>query len=111
MPLLEAFKRWLDELAPQMLPNRLLGKAIAYTCNQWQYLSRYIRYIRYIRYGRSPMDNNLVERDIRTFCTGRKSWLFSDRVAGAKASAMVYRLMPPCRACGVEPCLSAARSK
>jgi transposase len=36
-------------------------------------------------------------------CTGRKSWLFHDTVAGAKASAMVYSLMLTCRACNVEP--------
>lgn len=34
--------------------------------------------------------------------TARKSWLFSDTVAGAKASAVVYSLMLTCRACGVE---------
>jgi hypothetical protein len=45
----------------------------------------------------------VIERDIRPFCTGRKSWLFSDTVAGAKASAMVYSLMLTCRACNVEP--------
>jgi transposase len=35
-----------------------------------------------------PIDNNLLERDIRIFATGRKSWLFSDTVDGAKASAV-----------------------
>ena len=50
-----------------------------------------------------PIDNNLLERDIRIFATGRKSWLFSDTVAGAKASAVIYSLMLTCRACGVEP--------
>ena len=96
-PLLESFKQWLDELAPLTLPNSLLGKAIAYTRNQWQYLSYYVTD------GQAPIDNNVIERDIRPFCTGKKSWLFSDSVAGAKASAMVYSLMLTCRACGVEP--------
>jgi len=40
---------------------------------------------------------------IRIFATGRKSWLFSDTVDGAKASAVTYSLMLTCRACGVEP--------
>jgi hypothetical protein len=31
------------------------------------------------------------------------SWIFSDTVAGAKASAMVYSLMLTCRVCNVEP--------
>jgi len=35
--------------------------------------------------------------------TGRKSWLFSDTVDGARASAVVYSIMLTCRACGVEP--------
>ena len=97
VPLLDGLKAWLDELEPQTLPKSLLGKAIAYTRNQWQYLSRYVDD------GQAAIDNNVIERDIRPFCTGRKSWLFSDSVAGAKASAMVYSLMLTCRACGVEP--------
>nr|CUV21257.1 protein of unknown function [Ralstonia solanacearum] len=32
----------------------------------------------------------------------QNTWLHSDTVAGAKASATVYRLMLTCRACGVE---------
>lgn len=50
-----------------------------------------------------PIDNNLLERDIRIFATGRKSWLFSDTVEGARASAVVYSLMLTCRASRVEP--------
>jgi transposase len=97
VPLLNSFKAWLDELAPKVLPESLLGKAISYCRNQWPYLSRYAMY------GHAPVDNNILERDIRPFCTGRKSWLYSDTVAGAKASATVYSLMLTCRACGVEP--------
>ena len=97
VPLLNAFKDWLDELAPKVLPQSLLGKAISYCRNQWPYLSRYVMD------GHAPIDNNVIERDIRPFVTGRKSWLHSDTVAGAKASATVYSLMLTCRACGVEP--------
>ncbi|MER9902819.1 transposase domain-containing protein, partial [Mesorhizobium sp. M0130] len=53
--------------------------------------------------GSMPIDNNLLVRDIRIFATGRKSWLFSDTVDGARASAVIYSLMLTCRACGVEP--------
>lgn len=97
MPLLDALRTWLDEQAPHVLPESLLGRAISYTRNQWEYLSRYVND------GRAPVDNNVIERDIRPFCTGRNSWMFSDTVAGAKASAMVYSLMLTCRACNVEP--------
>ena len=97
VPLLDAFKIWLDEQAPQVLPESLTGKAISYTRNQWEYLRRYVED------GHAPVDNNVLERDIRPFTTGRKAWLFSDTVAGAKASAIIYSLMLTCRACGVEP--------
>jgi transposase len=97
LPLLDAFKAWLDTQAPQVLPESLLGKAISYTRNQWEYLSRYVID------GRAPVDNNILERDIRPFATARHSWLFSDTVAGAKASAIVYSLVLTCRACNVEP--------
>ena len=59
--------------------------------------------LRYVDDGAAPIDNNLLERDIRPFTTGRKNWLFADTVAGAKASAIIYSLMLTCRACGVEP--------
>jgi len=48
--------KWLDELAPQILPESLLGKAISYTRNQWTFLSRYVND------GRAPIDNNVIER-------------------------------------------------
>jgi transposase len=79
------------------LPDSKLGDAVSYTLNQWENLTRYVED------GRMPIDNNLLERDIRIFATGRKSWLFSDTVDGAKASAVVYSLMLTCRASRVEP--------
>ena len=96
-PILNALKAWLDDIAPKVLPDSKLGDAVSYTLNQWDYLTRYTED------GSMPIDNNLLERDIRIFATGRKSWLFSDTVDGAKASAIVYSLVLTCRACGVEP--------
>ncbi|WP_353642849.1 IS66 family transposase [Mesorhizobium sp. WSM2239] len=97
VPILNALKLWLDQIAPKVLPDSKLGDAVSYTLNQWDYLTRYTGD------GSMPIDNNLLERDIRIFATGRKSWLFSDTVDGARASAIVYSLVLTCRACGVEP--------
>lgn len=97
VPILNALKTWLDEIAPKVLPDSKLGDAVSYTLNQWEYLTRYTED------GRMPIDNNLLERDIRVFATGRKSWLFSDTADGAKASAVIYSLMLTCRASRVEP--------
>lgn len=97
LPVLTALKAWLDNIAPKVVPDTKLGDAVSYTLNQWDYLTRYTSD------GRIPIDNNILERDIRVFATGRKSWLFSDTADGAKASAVIYSLMLTCRTCGVDP--------
>lgn len=97
VPVLNALKPWLDAIAPNVVPDTKLGDAVSYTLSQWPHLTRYVED------GRMPIDNNLLERDIRLFATGRKSWLFCDTVDGARASAVIYSLMLTCRACGVEP--------
>jgi hypothetical protein len=97
LPVLAALETWLEQHADKVLPKSLLGAAITYARNQWPYLRRYADD------GDAPIDNNLIERDIRPFTTGRKNWLFSSTVAGANASAVIYSIMLTCRACGVEP--------
>ncbi|MBW9056663.1 transposase [Rhizobium mesosinicum] len=97
LPVLNALKMWLDNIAPKVVPDTKLGDAVSYTLNQWDYLTRYTRD------GSVPIDNNILEHEIRVFATGRKSWLFSDTADGAKASAVIYSLMLTCRACGVDP--------
>lgn len=95
--ILDAFYAWLVSNQQEVLPKSLIGKAIGYALGQWKYL------VGYLDDGRAPVDNNLIERDIRPFTTGRKAWLFSDTVAGAKASAIIYSIMLTCRACNIEP--------
>ena len=68
-----------------------------YLDHQWDKL------IRYCEDGRLNIDNNPVERAIRPFVTGRKNWLFSDTVKGAKASANLYSLIETAKANGLEP--------
>src|SRR5579864_4123777 len=94
---LDALYVWLIKNQKEILPKSLIGKAIGYALGQWKYL------VRYVNDGRAPADNNLIERDIRPFTTGRKAWLFSDTVAGANASAIIYSIMLTCRACNIEP--------
>jgi len=96
-PLLEEFKHWLEEKAPLTPPGGLLGKAIAYTLNQWS------RLIAYLQDGRLRPDNNLVENAIRPFVVGRKNWLFSGHPRGAAASAFLYSLIETAKANGLKP--------
>jgi len=97
IPQLNEIRKWLDKSLPQVPPSSLIGKALNYLNNQWEHL------IRYCEDGRLEIDNNACERAIRPFTTGRKNWLFSSSVAGAKASANLYSLVETAKANGLEP--------
>jgi transposase len=86
-PILDDFKKWLSKRQLQTPPKGLLGKAIAYTLNQWH------RLVGYIEDGRLAPDNNMAENSIRPFVIGRKNWLFSGTPEGARASALLYSLI------------------
>lgn len=97
VPVLDDFRRWLDQHLPLVVPRSALGKAMHYTHKQWSKL------IVYTDDGRLRIDNNLVENTIRPFVIGRKNWLFCDTVAGANASANLYSLIETAKANNVEP--------
>lgn len=97
MPQLDKIRTWLDQALPGCLPKTLLGKALGYLDKQWPSL------IAYVQDGRLNIDNNPAENAIRPFVVGRKNWLFSASVAGAKASANLYSLIETAKANGLEP--------
>jgi transposase len=96
-PIIGKFHAWLEALAPQALPQSLLGKAVYYALGQWPKL------ITFLTHGEAPLDNNRCENAIRPFVVGRKGWLFSDTVKGAVASANLYSLVETAKANGIEP--------
>ncbi len=97
LPLLEAFRTWLDQHLPLVPPRSALGKAMNYAHKQWPKLTTYTED------GRLRMDNNLTENAIRPFVIGRKNFLFCDSVAGAKSSANLYSLIETAKANSIEP--------
>jgi len=96
-PLIGQLHQWLMQLAPQVLPQSPLGKAVHYTLGQWDKLTVFLEH------GEVPLDNNRCENAIRPFVIGRKGWLFSDTVPGAKASANLFSLVETAKANGIEP--------
>lgn len=96
-PIIDKLRQWLDETKPKVPPKSLLGKALQYLDNQWP------RLIAYLEDGQYPIDNNPVENAIRPFAIGRKNWLFSASVNGAKASANLYSLIETAKANDLEP--------
>jgi len=97
VPILTAFRQWLDKHLPLVPPRSALGKAMNYTHKQWDKL------IVYTQDGRLRIDNNAVENAIRPFVIGRKNHLFSDTVAGTKSNANLYSLIETAKANGLEP--------
>lgn len=97
MPIIEKLEDWLNKARPLIAPKTALGKALHYLDSQWP------RLIRYLDDGVYPIDNNPVENAIRPFAIGRKNWLFSASVEGAKASANLYSLIETAKANGLEP--------
>lgn len=60
------------------------AEGLNYSINQ----ERYLRV--FLNDGEVPIDNSASERAIRTFCVGKKNWLFFDSITGAEAGAAVY---------------------
>jgi transposase len=96
-PILVEFKVWIDGLRGKVTPKSTSGKAIHYAYNEWKYLTVYIED------GNLNISNIWVENAIRPFCVGKKNWLFSASVEGAKASAMFYSLIETAKKNNFEP--------
>ncbi|MBU2965231.1 IS66 family transposase [Amphritea sp. 2_MG-2023] len=97
VPQLQKIRAWLDNTLYSTLPKGLLGKALAYLDKNWDKLTVYTED------GRLAIDNNPAENAIRPFVVGRKNWLFSVTVPGAKSSANLYSLIETAKANQLEP--------
>jgi len=97
VPILDTLRQWLDKTLQTTLPKGLLGKALSYLDKNWPKLSVYIED------GRLSIDNNPAENAIRPFVIGRKNWLFSASVRGAKSSANLYSLIETAKINEQEP--------
>lgn len=87
-PLVDAFFAWAKEqiLLGTVPPKSETGKGLTYVINQEKYLRVFLED------GEVPIDNSASERAIRTFCMGKKNWMFHNTAKGASSSAMVYSI-------------------
>jgi transposase len=96
-PILAEIKTVLEEYKNQVLPKSPIGKAIAYSLNQWDALTRYID---------DPIldiDNNISERTLRMVVIGLKNYMFAGSEAGAWRAAIIYSLVASCKLNGIDP--------
>lgn len=97
VPVLDALKTWLDELAPKVLGQTGLHKAVTYTLKRWDALARYVHD------GAWPIDNNPIERAIRPIAIGRKNWLFAGSESAGRRAAAIMSLIATAKANGLNP--------
>ena len=99
MPILIAFKEWLDAGRDdqRILPKSPIRSAFTYTTNQWDALCRYTEE------GYLQFDNNAAERLVKFPAIGRKNYLFVGGERGGRDAAVMYSLVSSAKANGVEP--------
>jgi hypothetical protein len=95
--IVETLKAWLHAEKDRALPKSPIGKAIAYTLNQWKGLTRFLED------GSLQLDNNAAERAMRHVVMGRKNWLFAGSEEGARKMAGIYSLLYTCQMQKIDP--------
>lgn len=87
-PLVEDYFAWVKQQLDMnaVPPKSKTAEGLRYSINQEKYLKIFLTD------GDVPIDNSASERSIRTFCIGKKNWMFHNSVNGAKASAAVYSI-------------------
>ena len=87
-PQVEDFFAWVKQQVAEckVLPKSKTGEGLNYIINQEKYLKVFLEN------GDVPMDNSASERSIRTFCLGKKNWMFHNTANGASSSALVYSI-------------------
>ena len=97
VPILQSLGIWMKEEYLKALPKTTVGKALGYSIERWERLSRYTEN------GMLNIDNNPVENSIRPVALGRKNYLFAGSHEAARRSGMLYSLLGTCKMHGIEP--------
>ena len=70
-PLLDDLKVWLETTRTKLSGRSDVAAAIRYALSRWTALAQYVED------GTVAIDNNSVERAMRSVALGRKNWLFA----------------------------------
>jgi transposase len=97
VPAMADLKATIEKLAAETTPASRLGKACYYATHQWSALTVFLSD------PRVDIDNNAIERHIRSVAVGRNNWLFCGNEEGGRRAALAYTLIESCKAAGVEP--------
>ncbi|GEM_PF-469156 len=96
-PYFEEMKAKCLELKDQYPNKHLMTKAMNYFTNNYEGLTRCLSD------ARIPLDNNQQESRFRNPVIGRKTWLGTHSIQGAKTAATHFTLVESCKLIGVNP--------
>ncbi|MBM6931727.1 IS66 family transposase [[Clostridium] spiroforme] len=97
LPILDEFYQKVKAVYPHSVEKTHLYEALTYAINN----EKYLRY--YIEDGRVEISNNATERCCKAFVIGRKNFLFSNSINGAKASGAAYSIVESAKMNDLKP--------
>jgi hypothetical protein len=96
-PILNDFYKWLLEHQQKVIPRSAIAVAINYFLNNWAGLALYASD------GHLSIDNNVLERQIRTIAMTRKNFMFAGSHEAAQNAAVMYTFIASCKLQGIDP--------
>ena len=94
-PIIAIFVRWMDAVAPTLLPSEPLKAAVRYYKNHGDAL------FRFVDDPTVPIDNSPTEREFQNVAKLRLNMLFAGSTEGAHRACVLLGIIATCRAQGV----------
>jgi hypothetical protein len=91
-PVMEQLKKWLDKafVDKKVEPNSKLGMGIKYMQRHWKGLTAFLHHLG------APLDNNILEQQLRVPVLNRKNWLFYKNSLGSFVGDIILSMIKTC---------------
>jgi transposase len=96
-PIADTLHQWLILHRQRTTDGTAIAKAIDYSLNRWEALTRYLKD------GNLPIDNNHIENRIRPIALGRANWLFAGSLRAGQRAAAAMSLIQSAKLNGHDP--------
>ena len=98
-PAMAKLKEWCEKVFEEkkVEPNSMLGNAIKYMLKHWDGLTCFLRV------PGAPLDNNILERELRQAVLNRKNWYFYKTLMGALVGDVILSVIKTCEQNNVAP--------
>lgn len=97
LPFFHAMKQECEKLVSGCSSHSSLGKAIRYFSKNFEGL------VRCLDNPKIPLDNNAMERELRSPVVGRKTWYGTHSKRGAETAAKLFSIVQSCKLNEVNP--------